>query len=211
MVAESYFTENITSLIVYLAVAFFLFGLWLGWILWGKGRSRGFDSVWYCGHPHLETSIAPMLNPAAYSNIKFRSKRITPVQDEVVTKSKGQDSEEGNEASEAEIVNADLPVAWRGLSDDVSAGKARVDDSLGLVYSEPPEHEDDLTAIKGVAKVLNGKLNNFGVYTYRQIAGWTDPIIAEFSTRLSFKDRVKRDDWIGQAKALHREQYGEDL
>lgn len=211
MVVESYFTENITSLIFYLAVAFFLIGLWLGWFLWGKRWSSGFDSVWYSGHPHLETSIAPMLNPAAYSNIMFRSKRIIAVQGKVTAESIGLDSEEGNEAAEAETANADLPAAWRRLGDDVLAGKARVDDSLGLIYSESPEQEDDLTAIKGVAKVLNGKLNNHGVYTYCQIAGWNDAIIAEFSTRLSFKDRVKRDDWIGQAKALHKEKYGEDL
>lgn len=211
MVAEHYFTENMTSLIFYLAVAFFLLGLCLGWILWGKGRPRGYDSAWYSGHPHLDTSIAPMLNPAAYSNSKARRERVTPVQEKIVAKPKDEDADESSVAAAPETVNTDLPAAWRALGDDVSAGIARVDDSLGLVYSEPPGQADDLTAIKGVAKVLNGKLNDLGIYTYRQIAGWNDSITAEFSTRLSFKDRVKRDDWIGQAKALHKEKYGEDL
>ena len=211
MVTESYLAENIVSLMFYLCFAFFLIGLCLGWVLWEKDRPHGRESVWYSGHPHLETSIAPMLNPAQYSNLKFVHVRIMPVQEEVAAPSGSQPSAETEVASAPESNNDDLPTAWQGLGKDVSAGKAHVDGSLGLIYSERPDHADDLTALKGVAKVLNGKLNDFGIYTYRQIAGWDDPIIDEFSTRLSFKDRVKRDDWVGQAKALHKEKYGEEL
>ncbi len=208
MDAETYFVGNITFLIVYLAIAFFLLGFGLGWILWGRGRSQGAPSAWDTGH-HA-TTIAPLLNPAGYSNTSFTSQSITPDQ-EVSGKSESQVSTADSEAPQAEPASADMSATRQGLGDDVSAGKARVDDSLGLVYSEPPEQEDDLTALKGVGKVLSGKLNDFGIYTYRQIAGWNESIINEFATRLSFKDRVQRDDWIGQAKTLHREKYGEDL
>lgn len=94
---------------------------------------------------------------------------------------------------------------------DLDAGNARVDDALGVLFDAPPEAADDLTKIKGIATVLNGKLNDFGVYTYRQIAAWDEDIVAAFSKRLSFRDRVVRDDWIGQAKRLHSQKYGEAL
>lgn len=94
---------------------------------------------------------------------------------------------------------------------EVSAGKASVHDTLGVLYHEPPEVQDDLTVIKGVAEVLNGKLNAFGVYTYKQIALWDDAIIKEFSQKLAFRDRVWRENWVGQAKALHKAKYGEEI
>ena len=70
---------------------------------------------------------------------------------------------------------------------------------------------DDLKKIKGVAKVLEGKLHGIGVYKFKQIAVWTDAACKEFSKLLTFKDRVYRDDWISQTKAFHEEQYDEKL
>lgn len=78
----------------------------------------------------------------------------------------------------------------------------RRDEKLGLVYSEAPDNANDLTKISGVGPVLAQKLNDFGVYRFEQVANWNDDVIEEFSSRLSFKDRVKREDWVGQAKKL---------
>ena len=60
----------------------------------------------------------------------------------------------------------------------------------------------------GIAQVLEKKLNAFGVYTYRQIMEWDPVAVAEFSKLLSFRDRIERDDWVGQARNLHYETYG---
>jgi len=70
---------------------------------------------------------------------------------------------------------------------------------------------DDLTKLKGVAKVLNGRLNGFGVYSYEQIAKWKQLDIDAFGELLAFKERIINDDWIGQAKALHKEKYGKTI
>ncbi len=117
-----------------------------------------------------------------------------------------------NASSGAAAHNADdLPSAWAAFTAELDAGNARVDDDLGLLFDAPPAAADDLTRIKGIATVLNRKLNDFGVYTYRQIAGWDESVVGEFSKRLSFKDRVQRDDWVGQARRLHSEINGEAL
>lgn len=84
----------------------------------------------------------------------------------------------------------------------------RHDADLGNVYTQAPDEVDDLKAIYGIAQVLEGKLNEFGVYTYRQIMEWDEATVEAFSERLAFKDRIQRDGWILQAQRLHEEKYG---
>ncbi|MEM8733875.1 MAG: hypothetical protein AAGG44_06630 [Planctomycetota bacterium] len=81
------------------------------------------------------------------------------------------------------------------------------DDRLGMVYTEAPDEVDDLKEIYGIAGVLEGKLNDFGVYTYQQIMDWDEATVEEFSARLAFKDRIERDGWILQATRLHEAKY----
>ena len=83
------------------------------------------------------------------------------------------------------------------------------DPKLGLVYKSRPAEIDDLTAMKGIAKVLEQRLHEFGIYTYKQIAVWTDEQVKEFSSRLAFKDRIHREKWIEQAKELHLKKQGQ--
>lgn len=80
--------------------------------------------------------------------------------------------------------------------------KPELDAKLGLVYKTPPLKHDDLTALKGIAKVLEQRLHEFGIYTYEQIASWTEDQIKEFSSRLAFKDRIHREKWVEQAQKL---------
>lgn len=80
--------------------------------------------------------------------------------------------------------------------------KAIPDSKLGLIYSSRPEKIDDLTALKGIAQVLEQRLHELGIYTYSQIALWTDENIKEFSSRLAFKDRIQRERWVEQAQQL---------
>ncbi|MBN2760363.1 MAG: NADH-quinone oxidoreductase subunit E, partial [Rhodobacteraceae bacterium] len=61
---------------------------------------------------------------------------------------------------------------------------------------------DDLKKIKGVGPKLEGTLNELGVWHFWQIASWTEAEIAWVDTRLKFKGRIERDDWIAQAKIL---------
>ena len=79
---------------------------------------------------------------------------------------------------------------------------SRVDEDRGLVYDSRPSKVDDLTEINGVGPKLEEKLNDFGIYTFEQIANWNEDNIAEFDELLSFKGRIERDDWVGLAKEL---------
>lgn len=80
--------------------------------------------------------------------------------------------------------------------------KPEIDHELGLVYKSRPHDADDLTALKGIAQVLEGRLHALGVYKYEQIATWSQDQIREFSSRLAFKDRILREQWVEQAREL---------
>jgi|GEM_PF-27290 len=71
---------------------------------------------------------------------------------------------------------------------------------LGRVFDKAPDTVDDLKKIAGVGPQLEEKLNNFGVYTFAQIAEWGDPQVSAFDDLLAFKGRIERDEWIRQAK-----------
>lgn len=65
-----------------------------------------------------------------------------------------------------------------------------------------PRKPDDLKAISGIGPKLETVLNGLGVWTYAQIAAWTEEEIAWVDDYLSFRGRIGRDDWIGQAARL---------
>ena len=93
--------------------------------------------------------------------------------------------------------------------------KAREDKAAGIAKLRRVGYgmgvRDDLKDIVGVGPVLEKTLNGLDVYLFRDIANWDDARITEVSSHLvSFQDRIGREDWVGQSKALHRSKYGED-
>jgi small subunit ribosomal protein S2 len=61
---------------------------------------------------------------------------------------------------------------------------------------------DDFKKINGIGPVLEGKLHDLGIISYRQIADMTADDIERLETELNIKGRVDREDWAGQARAL---------
>lgn len=66
------------------------------------------------------------------------------------------------------------------------------------------DHEkDDLTLINGVGPFIEKKLNDIGIYTYKQIAEFDAPKIEQVTRDVAyFPGRIEKDDWVGQAKKL---------
>ncbi|MHA1190027.1 MAG: NADH-quinone oxidoreductase subunit NuoE [Alphaproteobacteria bacterium] len=82
----------------------------------------------------------------------------------------------------------------------VSSGASESEPAL--LASAPDGGADNLKEISGVGPKLESTLNEMGIYTFAQITEWTDDHVAWVDARLTFKGRIVRDDWIGQAKAL---------
>jgi predicted flap endonuclease-1-like 5' DNA nuclease len=73
-----------------------------------------------------------------------------------------------------------------------------------------PTAPDDLKLIVGVGPVLERMLQQLGIFTYRQIAHWSERDVDAFEARLpEFPGRIRRDAWVTQARALHQSKYGE--
>jgi len=74
-----------------------------------------------------------------------------------------------------------------------------------VLYTDGPTDgaPDDLKKIKGIGPKFEGDLNRKGVYYYRQIAAWKAKDVTMVEDVIdSFPGRIKRDEWIKQAKTL---------
>jgi large subunit ribosomal protein L21 len=61
---------------------------------------------------------------------------------------------------------------------------------------------DDVKLIGGVGPALEKKLAAAGVTSLHQIAAFTPEEMARVDAELSFKGRIEREDWVGQAQDL---------
>jgi predicted flap endonuclease-1-like 5' DNA nuclease len=73
------------------------------------------------------------------------------------------------------------------------------------------ESPDDLKLITGIGPALEKKLRACGITTYRQLAALSDADIERVEAIIKSFGRIRRDDWIGQAKAQHFKKYQETL
>ena len=69
----------------------------------------------------------------------------------------------------------------------------------------PQGEADDLKLIKGVGKVLEGKLNEAGIYHFWQVAALKGDQIEELEQEMSFPGRITRDDWVSQAEEFAKD------
>jgi len=61
---------------------------------------------------------------------------------------------------------------------------------------------DDLKRISGIGPKNEDQLNALGIFTFEQIAAWTPENVKWVEGYLSFRGRIGREDWVGQAKTL---------
>ncbi|WP_206454301.1 NADH-quinone oxidoreductase subunit NuoE [Aurantimonas marina] len=70
------------------------------------------------------------------------------------------------------------------------------------LLSTPKGAADDLKQIKGIGPVIEAKLNELGVFHFRQIAKWSDAELLWVDNYLNFRGRAVRDGWTAQARVL---------
>ena len=106
------------------------------------------------------------------------------------------------------VISLDEPTAETVKADTAPQPEgSSIDEKRGLIYTDKPADIDDLKVISGVGPVLENKLNDFGIYTYKQIADWSEANITEFDDLLTFKGRILRDNWLTQAAELHAKKH----
>ena len=139
------------------------------------------------GHRQLETVIKiTAILPDGVKAVKPKKKK------EVEVKS-----------TEAKVIEAEPKEEAPAKGETKKAAKAAETDARGRL-SGPQGTKDDLKLIKGVGKVLEGKLNDAGIYHFWQVAALDPAQVEELENDMSFPGRVTRDDWIAQAKELSK-------
>ena len=96
---------------------------------------------------------------------------------------------------------SDAELKKREEIERVKANASKIDfDVLGTAKSSD---KDDLQAMKGVGPFIEEKLNALGIYTYEQISKMNSELEDTVNLAIEFfPGRVKRDQWVAQAKAL---------
>ncbi|WP_051881310.1 DUF4332 domain-containing protein [Parvularcula oceani] len=79
---------------------------------------------------------------------------------------------------------------------------------LSAARPEPPRSADgpadDLTRLRGIGPHYARLLQDNGIRTFRQLAELTPEQIAWLDVKLGAGERIEREDWAGQARALLR-------
>ena len=101
--------------------------------------------------------------------------------------------------------------AATAFATELASGIAVVDPQYGILLHSQPDRWDDLTLLRGVGEVLQQRLHDNGVHTFKQIAYWTDQNVAAFSSKIEARDRIVRERWVTQARDMHFLKYGEKL
>jgi predicted flap endonuclease-1-like 5' DNA nuclease len=97
-------------------------------------------------------------------------------------------------------------ITWTGKDGNVLTGVSGVTRIFGAASIVMVK--DDLQVIKGIGPFLEEKLNALGITTYRQLANMNAKLEEQVNVAIEFfSGRVKRDQWVAQAKIL----LGEDV
>ena len=108
------------------------------------------------------------------------------------------------DAEAAAVAAGDPESAAAEISGDPEPAPVAARDGGSNLLSHPSHGEpDDLTQIKGVAKVLEHTLHKVGVFYFWQIAEWSPEDVRHVESQLEgFHRRIEDDDWVGQASEL---------
>ncbi len=115
-----------------------------------------------------------------------------------LTEEDGSNGDDGSKKEESNSADSNSEDAEDSLEEELNDNESKPATLL-----EPREGgKDNLCRIKGVGNIIEGKLNDLGVYHFDQIAAWTEKEIVWVDSHLAFSGRILREDWIGQAKLL---------
>ena len=97
--------------------------------------------------------------------------------------------------------NGSTVISWTGKDGNTLTGVSGVTRVFGK--ASVVMVKDDLQVIKGIGPFIEEKLNALGITTYRQIANMTAKLEDQVNEAIEFfPGRVKRDQWVAQAKIL---------
>ena len=146
-----------------------------------------------------ESVEAPLFDPIAANKASPAVEKVDKQRKSPITKS-GEVAHKSPELLRGEPIGA-------GGKKSVASDKPSLSDANRPPKIDAPATPDNLKLISGVGPVLEGILHSLGIYTFAQVAAWTQAEREWVDGYLNFKGRIDRDDWVKQAAALAK---GED-
>ena len=190
--------------IALLLILIALIGIILGYIFGRLACKKREDSLYFEKSDYCEEQYNKILmgdENSENANRDYNSDLAASL-----TKSDTQVREAAEETSSAANVNVQSlkdTSAVKEISESEESEQYLDDRYKPALLSEPKNGEkDNLCRIKGIGNVIEGKLNNLGIFHFEQIAAWTEDEVKWIDTHLAFSGRIIREDWIGQAKLL---------
>ena len=151
-----------------------LFGLFIGWLIWGRGvRDRHLPQVEAEHDP-----IKDLASPIEKSEVRHKSTALSAERIESAARHQQQPS-------------------TATIFDDGTGYEEKP-----RALSTPQGQPDDLKRIKGIGPVIERKLNDLGIFHFHQIAAFNDENIRWIDNNVAFPGRVNREQWVSQAKLL---------
>ncbi|QUJ75050.1 endonuclease [Sulfitobacter albidus] len=146
--------------------------------------------------------------PAASASTIVKPSKELPGQQELAARKGEWKYENDSVAAPAEPIPGGAPVTADAAAPAAPTPQAAPSPAEGpgsapeLMDAPRSEGADDLKLISGVGPKLEGTLNEMGIWHFDQVAKWGKKEIAWVDSRLRFKGRIERDDWMSQAKVL---------
>ena len=181
-----YLIGQIGLILAVAALLFFALGYW-----YGRHKSTEKENPLVFEKGSVTAAAVTVLE----EKIQQKDRQISLLQEQMADLEAGF-TRKGSEEEVPELVNADThegnPVETQG----------HVASDLGQTVSLTTGGGDDLTRMRGIGKALQAQLNGLGINSFEQIAQWGKEDIKEFAAKLALKDRIRRDNWVTQAKKL---------
>lgn len=179
-----------------------LFGVLVGWIIWGRRPEVAVDTS---AADRLRDDLAAC--NAKGSDLAARLAAAERAQADAEARAKEAAARAiANEASatvSAAASAATAPAPMAAMAAPVMAATSEPKGKPKGLTAARGGKADDLKQISGIGPKLEILCNTLGFYHFDQIAAWTKTEIAWVDENLEgFKGRVTRDEWVAQAKDL---------
>ena len=177
-----YLVGQIGLILAVAAVLFFGLGYWYGCHKAGRQDQTAVFN---------EDSVTAAAVSVMEDKIKQKDRQISLIQEQMADLESGV-SRARDQAAGKRAGHVTDPQVDTVKPEEIAAGG-------GEIASTTSGLQDDLTKMRGVGKALQKQLNEMGVHSFEQVAQWGKEDIELFSSKLELKDRIRRDDWVGQA------------
>jgi len=175
MTALEAFFNSISPAMWSLILFFFLLGLVIGWLIWGKALARNQQIAFEMAKARASADEAALSRARLEKDLAAARDQVRPLADEV-------------ERLRREVTRATTAVAPAAAPPLAATASADL---------------SDLRLLKGVGDKLIARLNELGIMTVGDLAALDPGEAAEADARLGpFEGRIARDSLIEQAQLL---------